>query len=189
MRLKILLLLVISHVNAIAHNSKEAFFVIEQKDSLVEIKAEFPWTLRNALLAFKPELEGAKNKASFEDAFFEYVKSTILLKSSNGNQLELFKVKEVENIGHSHQNNFIFLFRGNSLTEIKNEIMFNISRQQTNYHSILIAGKKRKFTTSINNPKFNIREQNGNDNWWIVIFIVPLLFLVLKKRNENYCQQ
>ena len=62
------------YFNSYAHSPFEAFFSISQSKDSVLIKAEFPWTLRNALLAFSPDLVNAKNSQDFEKAFVDYIK-------------------------------------------------------------------------------------------------------------------
>ena len=43
-----------------AHKTDEAFFTFDQKENTVEIHAEFPYTMRNALIEFNPYLEKLK---------------------------------------------------------------------------------------------------------------------------------
>ncbi len=65
-----------------AHKSNEAFFRVIQKESVIEIETEFSWTLRNALLNFRPELEQASNKVEYEKAFIDYLKVNLVLTDS-----------------------------------------------------------------------------------------------------------
>ena len=53
--------LVLSYAS-FAHEPNEAFFEITQKGNTTEVIAEFPWTLRNALIEFYPSLETANSK-------------------------------------------------------------------------------------------------------------------------------
>ncbi|MCK5443727.1 MAG: hypothetical protein KAJ23_17720 [Maribacter sp.] len=62
-----------------AHKSNEAFFRVIQKESVIEIETEFPRTLRNALLTFRPELEQASNTVEYEKAFIDYLKVNLVL--------------------------------------------------------------------------------------------------------------
>ena len=130
-----------------AHDANKAFFNIQQKDNLVEVKSEFPWSIRNALLEAYPELEDSKSKADFDTAFFDYVKTNFELR--NGNSiLKLIAVDEATHNEHSHANAFVFLFEGDAFDAIKNTLMFNIYKDQENYHDVLIKGEHLKFITS-----------------------------------------
>ena len=106
--------------NTYAHDSKEAYFKIIKTESNIVVQAEFPWTIRNALFYFKPELENTKNKTVFENAFFDYVATSFIITNSNNRILKLLKV-EMEAIpeGHNHQTNYIFTFENGELFEIK----------------------------------------------------------------------
>ena len=55
----------------LAHETNEAFFRIVQKENTIEIEAEFPWTMRNALIAFNPSLENSTNKKDFESTLLK----------------------------------------------------------------------------------------------------------------------
>ncbi|EPR72172.1 hypothetical protein ADIWIN_3011 [Winogradskyella psychrotolerans RS-3] len=130
-----------------AHDANKAFFNIQQKDNLVEVKSEFPWSIRNALLEANPELENSKNKADFDAAFFDYVKTNFELR--NGDSiLKLIAVEEVMHYEHSHANAFVFLFEGIAFDAIKNTLMFNAYKDQENYHDVLIEDEHLKFITS-----------------------------------------
>ena len=130
-----------------AHDANKAFFNIQQKDNLVEVKSEFPWSIRNALLEAYPELEHSKSKADFDAAFFDYVSNNFELR--NGNSiLKLIAVDEATHNEHSHANAFVFLLEGNAFDTIKNTMMFNVYKDQENYHDVLVSKKHLKFITS-----------------------------------------
>lgn len=52
-------LLFLFFVEVSAHNSKEAFFAVQFYEKYIEVEAEFPQTLRNALIDIAPELNNA----------------------------------------------------------------------------------------------------------------------------------
>ena len=45
-----------------AHEANEAFFVVKQQGNKTIVESEFPWTMRNALLAFDLELFAREHK-------------------------------------------------------------------------------------------------------------------------------
>ena len=63
----------------VEHNSKEDFYKIEKRAEKVYVLAEFPWTIRKALLDFDPKLKEAHCKKTFEKSLFNYVKSNLKL--------------------------------------------------------------------------------------------------------------
>ena len=139
------------------HNTKEAFFTIEKREDQIHVLAEFPWTVRKALLHYDPNLERAKEKEAFQKSFYNYVKRNFLLKNQKGKPLELVSVEEVSHQGHSHQSNFKFRFQGTQFIEVHNELLFNIAAKQKNYHTILIDGKSFEGITSANTPNFILK--------------------------------
>lgn len=148
-----------SWTQAYAHDSKEAFFTIPKdgRNGMVQVQAEFPWTVRTALLAYDTTLQKATTRADFDQAFFNYVKVNLILQDPEGQLLELRKVYEVEEGGHGHQSNFIFEYRGNTVEKITNTMLFNLSDQQINYHTILADNQNWAFETRVAQPAFIIR--------------------------------
>lgn len=131
------------------HETNEAFFKFVQKQNTIEIEAEFPWTMRNALIAFNPSLENSTNKNAFENSFIEYIKANLILKDKNGDTLEYQAFQKLENNGHSHQNYYRVIFKGNDLFEITNTMMFNLNDNQINYNRITINSTEKIIQTKM----------------------------------------
>lgn len=145
-----------------AHEVNEAFFKINQKENTVEIEAEFPWTMRNALIAFNPSLENATSKKDFENTFIEYIKANLILTDKKGNKLKYQEYRELKNSGHAHQNNYLIIFKGDELYEIINTILFNVYNNQVNYHTITSNSKQENFTTKKGEQRFILKKQLPN---------------------------
>lgn len=145
-----------------AHDANKAFYKITQKEEVVEVTAEFPWILRNALLKEYPELENSKNQQDFDTAFFNYIKNNFKI-STGESSLKLLSVVKRESDGHSHQNNYIFTFKGIGFNTIKNTIMFAISSLHKNYHQLQLKGKQQEFVTTSRDPNFRL-DTNSKDN-------------------------
>lgn len=175
----IVALLFLFFVEVSAHNSKEAFFAVQFYEKYIEVEAEFPWTLRNALIDFAPELNNATHKQQFRAVFESYVKANFLVYDNDKKPLELNRIKTVQANGHSHQINYIFEFKGRSVTEIKNTMLFNISEKQRNYHTILLHGKKRKYLSSFSNPSFLIQQQKTVNFFELLLVLSFILTAVL----------
>ena len=162
-----------------SHDANKAFFNIQQKGNLVEVKSEFPWSIRNALLEANPELENSKSKADFDAAFFDYVKTNFELR--NGNSiLKLIAVEEVLHNEHSHANAFVFLFEGIAFDTIKNTLMFNAYKDQENYHDVLIDDEHLKFITSTDASIVVVQSiSEGSFRNRITIGLIVVAFCVL----------
>ena len=189
MKLKILILLMSSNLfNSYAHDSKEAFFTIEKKEGVIHFNAEFPWSIRNALLTFKPELENLDDEIEFDNAFYEYLNSSVILKDENQKILKLTSVKEVLSHGHSHQTNYTLIFEEGNLTEVTNTLMFNINKNQNNYHILTSEKGEIKFVTNQENPKFllNSTTEKGFNYYWLFLPVILLAgFLVYNKSSPK----
>ena len=168
---------------AFAHESNRSFFKIEQKETNVEVMAEFPWTIRNALLLFSPELKKSKSKKEFDAAFFKYINANFILTAANGTQLILQSVKEIRNEGHSHQNNFSFTFEGASYTKVSNSISFNLENNQVNFHKINLNGEILEYKTTKEDSSFEVpsKQTIATNFLWVLMFLtIPATIL---KRN------
>ena len=173
-----LLLLFLSTKLLLAHEVNEAFFTITENGNTVEVEAEFPWTMRNALIAFNPSLEHATDKNEFESTFVEYIKTHLILKDINGNILEYLDFKQLENNGHSHQSNYLILFRGNKLHEVINTIMFNVNDNQENYHTIDHNTTGKIFTTNKQVNNFYVPEYSSFNYWYVLLLLIPLFYII-----------
>ena len=172
-----------------AHDANKAFFKIQQKENIVEVQAEFPWSIRNAVVEAYPRLESSKNQEDFDAAFFEYVKSNFQLRQNNS-VLELISIEYDTQQGHSHQSNFVFVFEGNQVDSIKNTMMFNTYVNQENYHDILLDTGHIKFITSKDSSSFQMESSSqtsfGNTiaiGLLIAVVIVIGLFLYIRLKK------
>ncbi len=171
-----------------AHDTKEAYFKIEESEHKILIKAEFPWTIRKAVFKFKPELKNNESKEAIDNAFFEYVQSNLILKDSDGNVIKLLNIEASnDNAGHSHQSNFIFYFEKATFFKVRNTIMFNLNDSQTNFHSFVNSGDFKIYTTSLNEPSFKCKTKAVfNDKLWMLLLLVPVgLFAIFSKRLKT----
>lgn len=170
----------------VAHETNEAFFIITQKENTIEIKAEFPWTMRNALIAYNPSLENTAGKKDFEQTFMEYIKENLILKNKSGELLQFQNYKELDNNGHSNQNSYLIVFNGSDLFEVTNTIMFNVYDNQVNYNKLAISKKTYKTSKATNH--FNVNQKMESGNWYYLLLIIPFIFLgnrFYQKNNDH----
>lgn len=171
-----------------AHEPNEAFFTFNLGEIVVTVKAELPWSIRNALIDYNPKLETSDNKQDFENTFVAYIKNNLILKDENSLVLEFEKVEELNKNGHSHQNSYLLTFKGKTLEEVTNTIMFNTYSNQVNYNTITWNGSK--FKTSKNKTSFKLNNENKSEQfyfWWL--FLIPILLIIsifiVKKTTTN----
>lgn len=161
-----------------AHDSNKAFFKLINEENIVTVEAEFPWSIRKALIQFNPQLENATTKEEFISTLEEYLKLHLLLKQDNGEFYELVDLKEENKLKHSHQSNYTILFRGENLQSISNNLLFNINDSQKNYHELSSENTDLEFVTSLKEPTF-IFPNTQLSIYWYIIPILPLLLLLL----------
>lgn len=156
-----------------SHDIENVVYRITLVENTVAIEAEFPWTIRNALLEFQPNLENATSKKDFDDALFRFVKRNLILTDRNSEILDLISITPLPRKEHSHGNEFLLLFEGSDLKEIKNTLLFEYQNKQKNIHKL--GGQT--FITTINAPSFIISIPSKNKYlWWLSI--IPIGFLI-----------
>ncbi|MCI2229127.1 hypothetical protein MC378_08110 [Polaribacter sp. MSW13] len=168
-----------------AHEPNEAFFTYIQKENTVEVMAELPWSMRNALMEFNPSLENSTTKKDFENTFNEYINKNLILKDKKGDLLQFQEFKELESIGHSHQNNYLIIFKGTDLFDITNTFMFNLYDNQINYNELTIDNKTTSFKTEKKSKQFYLNKRSDKNYWYLLILIAPIIYIVNRYTNKK----
>ena len=165
-----------------AHDTQEAFLNIEVSKESVHVKSEFPWTIRKALFKFDSTLDNSTNTDDIQTSFIRYVQSNLILTDYEGIQLELLKVYQAENAGHSHQTNYNFIYKGEELHKVTNTLLFNINDNQKNYHSL----SKTNFTTIQKRPSFILNVSDKINYYWLLLPLFSLLALLIVKLKSIF---
>jgi len=178
--------LVLSYAS-FAHEPNEAFFEITQKGNTTEVIAEFPWTLRNALIEFYPSLETANSKSDFESVFIKYIKANFILTGINGKDFKFVEFEELPNDGHSHQGKYLIVFSGNDLSIVTNTLLFNMYDNQKNHHKTTINSIEDTFETALGNATFEINNPGrlSFKYWWVALVLFPLSYFVVKHNRKQ----
>jgi len=166
------------------HEPNEAYFIIIQKEAIVQIQAEFPWTIRKALLNEDASLKNATSKEEFDKAFFNYIKKHLILKDTSNKELDLLSVEELPKTGHNHGGTFLISFSGNEFKSVKNELMFNLYKNQQNHHEFSVSKKnKLEFSTTKIVPSFMVTEKFEISCFWLGmgLFFLIVVFIIIKK--------
>ena len=172
-----------------SHEVNQAFFTIKKQGSHIVVETEFPWTLRNALIAFNPGLKTATAKADFENTFVRYIKTNLVLIDADGRVLPFKGFKEVDRQRHLHQNNYVLTFQGHSLASITNTMMFNVYDNQVNYTRVHLGNEQKAYKTRKGKSNININEEK-NDNsvghlGLVMLSIIAISVVMIRKESTT----
>lgn len=167
-----------------AHNPNQAFFEIRFTEDSCIIKADFPWTLRNAFLAEYPEFK--QNKAGFTKGVKQYLQKHLIIQYQNKALIWQIRQAKAE---HSHSIRYIFSAKlpDFQTLEFRNTCMFNLYKNQINFHTIHLKDEKLNFQTSKSKPFFEIdinqnsksQKQTSSFLFYILIFSGILLGILI----------
>lgn len=177
----LILLAVLLCFQSFAHDTDKAYFKIYQDGETIEVVAEFPWTIRNAVLDFAPQLKSSNSKEEFDTAFHHYIAKNLILSDMHDNHLKLIEISKAEVSGHSHQNDYKLIFEGTTVSSITNTIMFNTNSTQENIHEFQYHNSTLKFTTDAQENTYTIQHQSKRFSYLWLIALVPLLYIIPKK--------
>ncbi|NQX86631.1 MAG: hypothetical protein HRT67_12135 [Flavobacteriaceae bacterium] len=172
-----------------AHEVNKAFFVVKKQDHSIVVEAQFPWTLRNALIAFNPKLQNAKDQLEFKTSFEQYIISNLILFDAKGIPLPFRDVEILDKREHSHQNDFRITFKGGSVAKIKNTMMFNIYDNQINYMKVQLDDDHSNYVTKKGNTTVNIIEKNDHRGFryaFLSILGMSIVFAMFKIKMNYF---
>lgn len=182
MKLLFIFLINLVFVFGYAHNTQEAYFEINKTTDALIVSADFPWTVRNALLKAYPELEYETNQEVFDQGFYNYVKTNLILTNSNLEPIPLLSVNKIIDDQSSHHIKYNFVFKNLEYTQVSNTLLFNINKKQSNIHQILMNEESLHYITTSSSPSFEIPSQKNKIQFWKVLSItigLGCLFLLL----------
>jgi len=182
MRIIILLCFLLSSFCSSAHDSNRAYFRLAQKGDTIFIDANFPWTLRDALILYQPALENANSTEDFFEALNSYVEENLILIDQTGKKLHYNGLNEIHSEGHSHQVSYQIKFKGGNLSQFQNTLMFNLNKDQVNLHNYQINNMKGELNTDLNNPIQSIEQSSHSKIWWLIILLIPLVYTIFRMR-------
>lgn len=143
-----------------AHAPNEAFFEVFESNKQLLIKVEFPWTIREALLAARPELKTAQTKAEMTAGLLSYLQEHLEVRNEENQRILIQSIKVAPNTnGHGHGSVYMLLLGKNQwISSIKNTCMFEAYSDQTNFHSIEVANAPTlKFVTNKEHSIYTIQ--------------------------------
>ena len=134
-----------------AHAPNEAFFEFFESNKQLLIKAEFPWTIREALLVARPELKMVQTTAEMTAGLLSYLQEHLELRNEQDQLILIQSIKAAPNTnGHGHGSVYMLMLgKSQKIRSIKNTCMFEAYSDQTNFHSIEVANAPvLKFVTN-----------------------------------------
>lgn len=178
----LLLALMFVGLKSRAHDANKAYFNLSIEQNQIMVDAEFPWTIRNALLSYDPQLEFQSDQHTFNNRFKDYVTENFKIEDNSGEPLNLLQVEILQKDGHSHQVNYQFIFEKGLVKKISNSLMFNLQNNQINVHTITINGESIIFETKAETSTFEIEPSSNNLLLvYAAVGISSVLFLVIYK--------
>lgn len=170
-----------------AHEPDQAFFSIKKGKGQIEIVAELPWSLRNALLVEYPKLSQSQDRKDFENAFRSYVKKNIKIYNQSDNVLELIEVREIPNEAHSHAAKYGFIFEGDNIHRIQNTMLMNLYSEQKNHHVFLPNYESFITTAEVNSFEFSFNTMNSKNVLFVILlgFILLLIYVLVFFNRRN----
>lgn len=163
-----------------AHEVNEAFFEFVIKSNSVEVYVEFPWTMRNALIEYNPDLKHSTSKADFVKTFEKYLTENLILENSDTRHFDFDFFEELPQNGESHQNKYLLVYSGSNLVRVQNTIMFNLYDNQVNYNSFQINAEKKTYETDKSTPAFYLKDEIDDFMIYLVMIGIPLLYLIIR---------
>lgn len=169
-----------------AHDSDKAYFNITREGSQTIVYAEFPWSIRNALIAFDSSFNNAKTIEEINAIVFNYTKEKIKLFDTKGKQLPLVKVVfEKNNEEHNHATHYKFVFKGSEISKVLNTMMFEYIKSQENCHWYTNGNGIKKETITDNiSPYFMVTNKSNYFMYYLIggLLLVGLIVFSLKKK-------
>ncbi|MFD0964762.1 hypothetical protein [Pseudofulvibacter geojedonensis] len=184
---QIVIVVILSLISTLSwgHEPNEAYFVIKNSRNSIEVEAEFPWTIRNALLKYDKSLENATTKEAFEEVLFSYVKEKLVFFDHEKNQLKLLSIKELPRTGHGHGSRFLIAYQEGNYQKVKNELMFDLYDNQQNHHELITSESITKnYSTTKNNPIFELKVKSNKGLIWGIIgatLFVGFIIIIVRK--------
>lgn len=175
------LVFLMQFATAFAHEPNEAYFEFRQSGDAIIVRAEFSWTLRQALLQAYPKLERERTQAAFDRAIFNYFDTNIVL-HENGAPLAL-KGLEQEKQGQSHS--VVYILEYENLKQlpglvVSNSCLFDLYENQKNYLTFLLPGGEKITTVATkSNSDFGVPGGSVEASTWGSGIFVGLLCLAI----------
>ena len=160
-----------------AHEANGAYFEFNINGAELKIKAEFPSTLRPALLNKFPELKENFSKDDFDLSLFRYLSDNIKIWKLR----KLLELKKVTALEQTNSQSAVYELQYNNdarsgAINITNTCLFEIFENQKNYHNVIMPGLKQpEFTTEFSHPDFLILSR---PNKLVSAWIIPVVMFI-----------
>ena len=120
----------------LAHSPNRAYFDIQVKENAIVVNAEFPWTIREALMNYDSQLGENADEQAITQALECYFMDNFIIRDENGGVAAIQSLRILPHRGHSHQANVEVVYEHVEASLIVNTLMFDIFLDQKNIHKI-----------------------------------------------------
>lgn len=149
--------------SVLAHDPDRAFFTFSYEATHIKVKAEFPWTLRNAVCRSFPEAMESRDSVIIHQAFENYFRAHFKLIDDAGEELAFIRWESLPADGHTHSGNFDWYFQKGKLVEIVNTLMFELYSEQRNFH--FLPHKEQALVSHRGQPRLRVQTENYSHSW------------------------
>lgn len=173
------------------HEGNTAYFEIQVVDSEpIIIIADFPWTLRDALIEFDSTLLLDRREETWKNSFKNYISQYLKFYENNLQQLKLIRIDVLPGTQSSHSIKYKLQFEEGKISKIDNRLMFNINTDQVNYHSIKSKSGEIEFATNVQSPRYKLRNIKFLNFYSLLlvfgsIFLFLLIRCIVIKKKKN----
>ncbi len=164
-----------------AHEPNGAYFEVRQDGNELTVEAEFPWTLRLALLKAFPQLDENPTQEAFDKALFDYFRNNIIV----GEKGKVLKLKKVEQVALGHSHSVVYKLKYAPLQQthglsISNTCLFELYEDQRNYVAVFSSeGDKVTTMTTKDSSSLVISGNSPESHNRGIVFFVAFLCLAI----------
>lgn len=141
--------------SVLAHSPNRAYFDIQVKENAIVVNAEFPWTIREALMNYDSQLGENADEQAITQALECYFMDNFIIRDENGGVAAIQSLRILPHRGHSHQANVEVVYEHVDILRIRNTIMFNLFKDQVNNHVFHLEPSIVSFVSTASYPSWN----------------------------------
>lgn len=180
-RLLILFTLMFLTGKTYAHSVTKVYYKIEQYNDHISIIVDLPWTIKYELETFDEILKERKDRLTFNAVLKRYVSTHFSLWSSFKKEIPLKTIEEIpQKNAHVHGVLYQFIFEKETISRVKNTMLFHTNKDQTNVNSIKVNGKWKDYITSSEAPEFELKNTLVLKPWILALVFAIISFFVFK---------
>lgn len=165
-------------LSSYAQDDQMAYFTYYVNNS-IQVEAELPESIDEALIAFDPTLKIAASQADYEETLMEYLSDHLILENEDGDTLAISSMKIIDE-DSSHEDNLLLLtYEGDDLATVTNTILFDANEEQINYNTVIHSAGQSDFKSTPEKAQFKVSSQFAFRYLYLFIIAIPLVLLFI----------